>query len=182
MRPMAMLILLKAEEYTTCIQLDHEKGFQSAHFTVNSLNPLEQQPMNRESSGSKIHGTVDSSLPLGATVEQWLDYSPPPKAKRVRFPAGSIPDFRMWESCRTILLVSGFSQGSPVSPALALHIHLTSPSTALRTLTSKRILHDTCSRTWFLCKLPQGLVHEPVHQPLYEPPWKIHITRQQFTS
>ncbi|KAJ8894932.1 hypothetical protein PR048_000239 [Dryococelus australis] len=44
----------------------------------------------------------------------------------------------------------------------------------------KRILHDTCCRTWFLYKLLQALVHEPVYQPLYEPPWKIHIIRQQF--
>ncbi|KAJ8872437.1 hypothetical protein PR048_026041 [Dryococelus australis] len=38
--------------------------------------------------------------------------------------AGSIPgrvtpDFRMWESCRTMPLVGGFPRGSPVSPALS---------------------------------------------------------------
>ncbi|KAJ8885053.1 hypothetical protein PR048_011249 [Dryococelus australis] len=37
----------------------------------------------------------------------------------VRFPGRSLPDFRMWESCRTTPLVGGFSRGSPVSPALA---------------------------------------------------------------
>ncbi|KAJ8887554.1 hypothetical protein PR048_013770 [Dryococelus australis] len=46
------------------------------------------------------------------------DYLPPTKARRVRFPVGSHPDFRMWESCRTMTLVSGFSRGSPASPAL----------------------------------------------------------------
>ncbi|KAJ8873744.1 hypothetical protein PR048_024578 [Dryococelus australis] len=46
----------------------------------------------------------------------------------------------------------------------------------------KRILQDTCCRTWFLYKLLQGLMHEPVYQPLYESSWKIHITRQQFAS
>ncbi|KAJ8865923.1 hypothetical protein PR048_033446 [Dryococelus australis] len=45
--------------------------------------------------------------------------------------------FRMWESCRTMVLVGGFSRGSPVSsrpciPTL-LHTHLTSPASALKT-------------------------------------------------
>ncbi|KAJ8871720.1 hypothetical protein PR048_028053 [Dryococelus australis] len=38
------------------------------------------------------------------------------KANRVQSPAGS-PDFRKWESCRTMPLVGGFPRGSPVSPA-----------------------------------------------------------------
>ncbi|KAJ8893072.1 hypothetical protein PR048_005655 [Dryococelus australis] len=38
------------------------------------------------------------------------------KANRVQSPAGS-PDFRMWESCRTMSLVGEFSRKSPVSPA-----------------------------------------------------------------
>ncbi|KAJ8891137.1 hypothetical protein PR048_010651 [Dryococelus australis] len=38
-------------------------------------------------------------------------------ANRVRSPAGSRPDFRKLESCRTMPLVGGFSRGSPVSPA-----------------------------------------------------------------
>ncbi|KAJ8883483.1 hypothetical protein PR048_015327 [Dryococelus australis] len=45
-----------------------------------------------------------------------LARSPPTKANRVQSSAGS-PDFRKWESCRTIPLVGGFSRGSPVSPA-----------------------------------------------------------------
>ncbi|KAJ8874542.1 hypothetical protein PR048_025402 [Dryococelus australis] len=36
-------------------------------------------------------------------------------AKWVRFPEGSLPNFCIWESCRTIQLVSGFARGSPVS-------------------------------------------------------------------
>ncbi|KAJ8872282.1 hypothetical protein PR048_025884 [Dryococelus australis] len=50
----------------------------------------------------------------GAAVVQWLDYSPPTKAIRVRFPAGLLHDFRMRDSCRTMSLVDGFSRGSPV--------------------------------------------------------------------
>ncbi|KAJ8874240.1 hypothetical protein PR048_025083 [Dryococelus australis] len=42
----------------------------------------------------------------------------PTKAIRVQSPAGS-PDSRMWESCRTMPLVGGYSRGSPVSPALS---------------------------------------------------------------
>ncbi|KAJ8896485.1 hypothetical protein PR048_001829 [Dryococelus australis] len=35
-------------------------------------------------------------------------------------PAGSLPDFRMWELWRTMSLVGGFTRGSPVSPAYTL--------------------------------------------------------------
>ncbi|KAJ8898280.1 hypothetical protein PR048_003640 [Dryococelus australis] len=44
---------------------------------------------------------------------------PPTKANRVRSPAGSLPDFRMGESCRTMPLVGGFCRGNPVSPVLS---------------------------------------------------------------
>ncbi|KAJ8878522.1 hypothetical protein PR048_019100 [Dryococelus australis] len=58
-------------------------------------------------------------------------------ANRVQSPAGSIPDFRKWGSCRTIPLVGGFSQGSPVSLALAFWrcsiLTLFNPSSALST-------------------------------------------------
>ncbi|KAJ8892163.1 hypothetical protein PR048_004743 [Dryococelus australis] len=64
-----------------------------------------------------VHKTVESSLQVstyeGATVAQQLAHSPPGKAYRVQSPAGS-PDFRKWQSCRTIPLVSGFSRGSPI--------------------------------------------------------------------
>ncbi|KAJ8871146.1 hypothetical protein PR048_027451 [Dryococelus australis] len=44
-----------------------------------------------------------------------------PGRTRVRFQTWSLPDFRMWESCRTMPLVDGFSRGSPA----LLHAHLT---------------------------------------------------------
>ncbi|KAJ8898454.1 hypothetical protein PR048_003814 [Dryococelus australis] len=47
---------------------------------------------------------------------------PPTQAIRVRIPAGLFPDFRMWESCRTMPLVGGFSRGSPVSPASSVRL------------------------------------------------------------
>ncbi|KAJ8870458.1 hypothetical protein PR048_029480 [Dryococelus australis] len=61
--------------------------------------------------------------------------SPPIKANRVQSPAGS-PDFRKWESCRTMPLVGGFSRGLPIPPPLhsgAAPQSLQSPSSALKT-------------------------------------------------
>ncbi|KAJ8868440.1 hypothetical protein PR048_029956 [Dryococelus australis] len=46
-----------------------------------------------------------------------VDRGPPTKANRVQSPAGS-PDFRKWESYRTMSF-GGFSKGSPVSPTLS---------------------------------------------------------------
>ncbi|KAJ8888667.1 hypothetical protein PR048_008159 [Dryococelus australis] len=69
-------------------------------------------------------------------VVRLLACSPPTEANRVRFPAGSLPDFRMQESCRMMPLMGGFSRGSPVSPLFIpalLHIHLNSPSSTLKT-------------------------------------------------
>ncbi|KAJ8898171.1 hypothetical protein PR048_003531 [Dryococelus australis] len=57
-------------------------------------------------------------LRAGATVAEWLAFSPPSKANRAQSPARP-PDFRKWESCRTLPLVGGFSRGYPVSPAPA---------------------------------------------------------------
>ncbi|KAJ8898251.1 hypothetical protein PR048_003611 [Dryococelus australis] len=54
----------------------------------------------------------------GAAVSERLACSPPTIANQVQSLAGS-PDFRMWESCRTMPLVGRFSQGYPVSPALS---------------------------------------------------------------
>ncbi|KAJ8879758.1 hypothetical protein PR048_020366 [Dryococelus australis] len=60
--------------------------------------------------------TLHPSLPPGLGVAERLTHSPPTKANRVQSPAG-LPDFRKWESCRTMPLVGGFSRGSPASPA-----------------------------------------------------------------
>ncbi|KAJ8875425.1 hypothetical protein PR048_023320 [Dryococelus australis] len=53
----------------------------------------------------------------GATVAERLACYPPTKAIRVQSRPG-YPDFCMWESCRTMPLVGGFSWGSPVSPTI----------------------------------------------------------------
>ncbi|KAJ8878826.1 hypothetical protein PR048_019414 [Dryococelus australis] len=52
---------------------------------------------------------------IGAAVAERLACSPPTKAIRAQSTTVST-DFRMWESCRTMPLVGGFSRGSPVSP------------------------------------------------------------------
>ncbi|KAJ8888158.1 hypothetical protein PR048_007645 [Dryococelus australis] len=61
-----------------------------------------------------INHTFNNSV-TGATVAERLALSPPTKANRAQSPAGS-PDFRKWESRRTMPLVGGSSRGSPVSP------------------------------------------------------------------
>ncbi|KAJ8865838.1 hypothetical protein PR048_033360 [Dryococelus australis] len=60
-------------------------------------------------------GRVPRFLDDGDPVAERFDRSPPSKANRVLSAAGS----RMWETCRTMPPVGGFSRGSPVSPALA---------------------------------------------------------------
>ncbi|KAJ8874936.1 hypothetical protein PR048_022826 [Dryococelus australis] len=60
-----------------------------------------------------------SSVIEEATVAQWLGRSSSNTEIRARSPAGSLPDFRMWESCWTMPLTTGFSRGTPASPAPA---------------------------------------------------------------
>ncbi|KAJ8869208.1 hypothetical protein PR048_030780 [Dryococelus australis] len=55
-----------------------------------------------------------------AAVDEWLDCAPPAYSNRDQSPsARPLPDFCKWESCRTMLLVAGYSRGSPVYPTLA---------------------------------------------------------------
>ncbi|KAJ8890959.1 hypothetical protein PR048_010468 [Dryococelus australis] len=83
-------------------------------------DPRENRPTSavvRHDSHSRKSGVngFNPNVTLLIRAER-LARSPPTKANRVQSPAGSI-DFRKWESCRTMPLVSGFSRGSPVSPA-----------------------------------------------------------------
>ncbi|KAJ8891729.1 hypothetical protein PR048_004264 [Dryococelus australis] len=52
---------------------------------------------------------------IGSQDLDRLACSPPIDANRARSPAGLLPDFLTWESCRTMPLVGAFSRGSPVS-------------------------------------------------------------------
>ncbi|KAJ8880787.1 hypothetical protein PR048_017258 [Dryococelus australis] len=72
---------------------------------------------------------------LGATVAERLARSPPTNANWAQYPAGP-QDFRKWESCRTMPLVSGFSRNLPLPPPLhsgAALYSLQPPSSALKT-------------------------------------------------
>ncbi|KAJ8871280.1 hypothetical protein PR048_027588 [Dryococelus australis] len=69
----------------------------------------------------------DPNSNVRLTLIRWLDYFPP-TMDRVRLPAGSPPDFLMWESCRIMPLVDEFSQGTsrfplPFIPSM-LHPHV----------------------------------------------------------
>ncbi|KAJ8874302.1 hypothetical protein PR048_025148 [Dryococelus australis] len=69
----------------------------------------------------RIHCAIVKELQREASVEQpelcTVEYSLrlacslPAKANRAQSPDGSIPDFRKWESCRTMPLVGGFFSG-----------------------------------------------------------------------
>ncbi|KAJ8865732.1 hypothetical protein PR048_033253 [Dryococelus australis] len=76
-----------------------------------------------------------------ATVAERLACSPPTRANLVQSPAGSLPDFRIWESCRTMPVRRVFSGISrfprPFIPALHLeylHSILTSNGFCVRSL------------------------------------------------
>ncbi|KAJ8878105.1 hypothetical protein PR048_022572 [Dryococelus australis] len=81
------------------------------------------------------------------TVAERFFWSPPTKANRVQSPAVSLSDFRNWESCCTMPLVSReFSCGSYFSLrrciVALLHSHLISPSSALETSMLIKNLHS----------------------------------------
>ncbi|KAJ8866589.1 hypothetical protein PR048_032448 [Dryococelus australis] len=66
-------------------------------------------PMNVEVSLKKFKEAAQKITPTRCYVylAGWLDYSPPSQANRILFPAGSLPDFRVRELCRTIPLAGG---------------------------------------------------------------------------
>ncbi|KAJ8896595.1 hypothetical protein PR048_001939 [Dryococelus australis] len=51
---------------------------------------------------------LDVKFTPGAVVAERLACLPPFEANGVQTPAGSLPDFRMWESCPTMPLAGGF--------------------------------------------------------------------------
>ncbi|KAJ8870888.1 hypothetical protein PR048_027189 [Dryococelus australis] len=95
-------------------------------------NTLELGLQPRNSAGFAGHCDIlnkTTLLFLLTTVTEWLTCSPPTTSNRVQSPARPLPDFRPWESCRTMPLVGGFSQGSPVSPTLSFrHCSILTPT------------------------------------------------------
>ncbi|KAJ8897171.1 hypothetical protein PR048_002517 [Dryococelus australis] len=88
------------------------------HSLIRSLEGNGMRYEGKSSKHSSAFGECAIFFKCGAAVAERLDYSPPTKANRDQSPAGS-PDSRMWESCRTMQLVGGFSRVSSVSPALS---------------------------------------------------------------
>ncbi|KAJ8868830.1 hypothetical protein PR048_030371 [Dryococelus australis] len=79
-------------------------------------------PYPRQSPSSALKTSLEAILSvIGAVVAERLACPPPTKANRLQSPAGSLPDFRIWESC-LMTLDGGFSRGSPVYPS-PLHPH-----------------------------------------------------------
>ncbi|KAJ8869046.1 hypothetical protein PR048_030597 [Dryococelus australis] len=144
-------------------------------------------PSNKESFAAPIQ----SRILFGAAVAERLDCSLPTEVNRIQYPAGSLPDFRKWKSCRTMLLVSGFSQGSPVSPHLCtpalLHSPIISPSSAPKTPFSRAVqISHLTSRIFFTPESMQFLVNaghldvlEPGEDSRFEGPgrWSGHVWR-----
>ncbi|KAJ8888374.1 hypothetical protein PR048_007864 [Dryococelus australis] len=88
------------------------------------------------------------------------------KANWVQSPAGSLPNFHAWESCRTILSVGGFSQGYPLSP----HSHSgtapyspQSPSSTLKTSLLRAAQISSLTQS-----VPGSLLPTPAAQPIGE--------------
>ncbi|KAJ8872687.1 hypothetical protein PR048_026300 [Dryococelus australis] len=135
--------LLKICLYARWVYFRLMVDFKSAHFIVNRLQLV-------------CHTASDAECQWEFSSLQMLEVPPPcghfarsrPRVgrgggvtNRVRFPAGSLPDFRVWESCRTVSLVGVlFSEISrfprPCIPAL-LHTHLASPLVSSRDLDVK---------------------------------------------
>ncbi|KAJ8897378.1 hypothetical protein PR048_002724 [Dryococelus australis] len=58
-------------------------------------------------------------LPVATVAERLTCLPPSPRRDPGSIPGPVTPDFRIWESYRTMPLVGGLSRGSPVSPALS---------------------------------------------------------------
>ncbi|KAJ8888131.1 hypothetical protein PR048_007618 [Dryococelus australis] len=107
---------------------------------------------------------VKTLLLSGAAVADWSACSPPTKANRVQSTAKS-PDFRKWESCRTMPLVGWFSWGSPkccnqqtvMSTAIgSLHLAGTGYAPEIRTLARSsrlELLGATALSAFSVCAL-----------------------------
>ncbi|KAJ8880006.1 hypothetical protein PR048_020628 [Dryococelus australis] len=96
----------------------------------------------------------------------WLEYSPPTYANTVRFPAGSLSDFRMWELCRTMPLVGGVFSGISLFPHSRIPALLYSLLCSLppHRLSRPRVFTVFTHKTSALLKFP---VWYPCHSDLY---------------
>ncbi|KAJ8893493.1 hypothetical protein PR048_006091 [Dryococelus australis] len=87
----------------------------------------------------------------GAAVAERLPCSPHTKANRVRSPAGSLSDFRVWELCRTMPLVYCFLGDFPFPPLFhtgAAIYSPQSPSSALKTSLLRAAQSSSLTHSW----------------------------------
>ncbi|KAJ8874501.1 hypothetical protein PR048_025361 [Dryococelus australis] len=89
-----------------------------------SKEPLPLQPVVESFREIQEAQTISRSFNLtqGTAIAERLACSPLTKANRVQSPAGSLPDFRMWESCRTMLLVC-LPRGRNVTGLASARLH-----------------------------------------------------------
>ncbi|KAJ8871827.1 hypothetical protein PR048_028167 [Dryococelus australis] len=94
------------------------------------------------------HGNFSRAL-IGVTTVAAVSLLASHQGDPGSIPGRVNPDFRMWESCRTMPLVGGFSRGSPVSPGLSFRRCSIprSPSSALKTVQISSLTH------WLLLSL-----------------------------
>ncbi|KAJ8888317.1 hypothetical protein PR048_007804 [Dryococelus australis] len=115
-----------------------------------------------------VQATNYKTLVLAAdAVAERFARSPPNKARRVQCPAWS-PDFRKWESCRTMPLVAGFSQGSPVSPTPSFRLRSIFPSITLIdsqniAVKSRTNLFNSLHLSWHKCKYSINRLAEQIN-------------------
>ncbi|KAJ8876378.1 hypothetical protein PR048_020823 [Dryococelus australis] len=88
------------------------------HCAFSDARVNHSQVRDAQTSTNNIHplGKLSKPHPLEVAVAEQLACSPPTKTIRVHFPAGSLLDFRMWGTCRTLPSDGGFSRESPASP------------------------------------------------------------------
>ncbi|KAJ8877305.1 hypothetical protein PR048_021759 [Dryococelus australis] len=108
---------------TTNLIIGTKRNVQNASISMNTcINPpLRRQPGALMNLGKHpdCSATRHNTATEGAHIVHWCClHNSLHLANRIRFTAGSAPNFRAWESCRTMPLVSGFSRDLPFPPPL----------------------------------------------------------------
>ncbi|KAJ8870218.1 hypothetical protein PR048_029234 [Dryococelus australis] len=91
---------------TECIAATHEKAIRHCEITADDEVAVEEMKTKHL---SHLIALPRPRLKAALMIQ----------ANRARFPAGSVPDFGVWGSCRTTPMSGEFSHGSPVYPFLA---------------------------------------------------------------
>ncbi|KAJ8867983.1 hypothetical protein PR048_031792 [Dryococelus australis] len=103
----------------SCIQVELMQGFEKC--SLDREQPLAARARRPAASSSTTPTCESPGTPprIETRLPRWeVNYSFP-RDNWVRFPAGSLPYYRMKESCWTMALAGGFPRGSPVSHALS---------------------------------------------------------------